>query len=178
MNTRHTITNTKSAFTLIEVIVYMAIVGVMVGGLVSFAISITQAGSKARATEEVHANTRVALDIIGQKIRGSTGVNIGSSSFGSDPGVLSLTMADALKNPTIISLDQDNGTLQIQEGVNPPVPITSGSVYVSRLAFTNTTGGANHENVQVEIIVDYNGGAPGTGFIYSQSAHTAVSVRQ
>jgi prepilin-type N-terminal cleavage/methylation domain-containing protein len=170
-------TQKQNGFTLIEILIYVAIIGTAVTSLVFFAVSVSDSRNKNYVVQEVQANGRVAIDIISQRIRAATGVNIGSSIFDSDPGVLSLAMADGAKNPTIINLNQDDGVLQITEGLSEAAPVTSDKVKITNLIFTNLTPSGERENIKVEITLEY-ANAGDVEFAYSQEYRTAVSVRQ
>lgn len=168
----------QKGFTLIELLIYIAIVGAIAAGFIRFSLSISDSGSKSFVVQEVHGNGRVALDLISQRIRAATGVNTGSSTFGSDPGVLSLVMADAAKNPTVINLTADNGVLQIKEGSSSAVAITSSEVQITNLVFTNLTPTGARENIRFQLTVAYNDSSGDVEYTYSKSFQTAVSVRQ
>ncbi|MEK7453098.1 MAG: prepilin-type N-terminal cleavage/methylation domain-containing protein [Patescibacteria group bacterium] len=168
----------SQGFTLIETLIYIAIMGMAVSSFVLFSISVLNSRSKTYVVQEVQANARTAMDIMSRKIRASTGVNIGASTFGSDPGILSLSMADVSKNPTIFSLNQNDGVLQITEGLSPALFIVSDEVKITNLSFTNATGSGIRENIRIDMTVDYNN--PDTDIIYdySQSLRTTIGVRQ
>jgi len=168
----------KNGFTLVETLIYLSIVSAILVGFVSFSISISDVRAKNYASSEVQANLRVALDIVTQKIRSANGVNLGASTFDVDPGVLSLSMADSAKNPTIIKLDQDNGTLQVQEGSSPPVSIISSEVKMTNLIFTNLTQAGRNAIFKINMTIDYNDIGGDVNYVYSQSIQTAVGLRQ
>lgn len=168
----------QKGFSLIELIIYLAIVSGVVLSMVLFSLSVSGSRAKTYVAQEVQANARVALNIISQKIKLANGVNMGVSIFGLDPGVLSLSMADAAKNPTVIDLDQDNGVLQIKEGVSSPVAITSDEVKVTNLVFTNLTSTGARENIRIEFTVEYNNPSGDIRYDHSRSLQTAVSLRQ
>lgn len=163
-------------FTLIETLIYITIVGLAVGSFVVFSLSISGTRNKTFVTQEVHANARTAIKIMSQKIRAADGINIAASTFGSDPGVLSLVMSDSTKNPTIIDLDQDNGILRIIEGSASPVMLVSDEVKITNLVFTNLTTG-DKGNIQIKITVEFNNVSGDIGFDYSQSLQTSVGLR-
>jgi type II secretory pathway pseudopilin PulG len=165
-------------FTLVETIIYTAIVGTVISGFVVFTFSIGDSRNKNYVVQEVQGNSRVALDFVTQRVRASEGVNIGSSTFGSDPGVLSLQMADAAKNPTLISLSADDGQLQIKEGASAYVNITSDEVKVTNLVFTNLTGTSDFENVQINATIEFNNTGTDVHYDFTQSWQTAVSARE
>ncbi|MEK7576418.1 MAG: prepilin-type N-terminal cleavage/methylation domain-containing protein [Patescibacteria group bacterium] len=164
-------------FTLVELIIYIGIFSLIVVGLMSFALSMTIARTKTYVGQEVTANARVALDIITQKIHAAQGVNVVGSTFKTDPGVLSLEMADVSKNPTIINLNANDGRLQIKEGAASEVFLTSREVQVKNLIFRNLTQNGERENIWITLTVQY--GDSNTGdYSYSWTGSTTVSVRQ
>ncbi|OGH58928.1 MAG: hypothetical protein A2725_04240 [Candidatus Magasanikbacteria bacterium RIFCSPHIGHO2_01_FULL_33_34] len=164
----------KKGFTLIEMLIYVAIIGGVVFTFVSFAISVVNSRNKTYTVSEVQANTRTALNVMTQKIRSSEAINTSTSIFGVDPGYLSLSMSSSTLNPTIISLDQDNGVLQIKEGVSASSTITIDKLNITNLQFTNLTDG-DRENVRIDMTIEY--GTANTEFNYSQSVQTAVTTR-
>lgn len=162
--------------TLIEIMIYVAIIGLVVVSFIQFSVSISNSRGKVYVEQEVQANARVALNLISQKIRVAKGVNTGASTFDSDPGVLSLEMADAAKNPTIFSLSADDGVLQITEGTADPVNITSDETRISNLIFTDLTATSSREHIRVQLEVEY--AAEDIIYEYKQSLQTAASLRE
>ncbi len=168
----------EEGFTLIEMLLYVAIVALAVGSFVAFSIAVVNSRNKNYVAQEVQANARNALDIISQKIRTATGVNVASSSFGLDPGVLSLAMTDSAQNPAIIDLDQNDGVLRVKEGLSSPVAITSDEVRVVNLVFTNLTPVGGREHIKIDLTISFPNPSGDVEFNYSQSLQTSVSVRQ
>jgi prepilin-type N-terminal cleavage/methylation domain-containing protein len=168
----------NKGFTLIETLIYIALIGVVLSGFIVFSFSIGDARNKTYVVQEVQANARVALNLITQKILAANGVNAGSSTFGSDPGVLSLSMSEAGNNPTVISLNANDGQLQIKEGSADAVVITSDEVKVMNLVFTNLSGTNEKENIKVELTIDFNNQGTDIDFDYTQSWETALNIRQ
>jgi prepilin-type N-terminal cleavage/methylation domain-containing protein len=169
----------EQGFSLIEVIIYIAIMALAVVAIASFSLSVANTSSKNYVVQEVQANGRAALHAITQRIQAAESVNIGASAFGSDPGVLSLQMADAAKNPTVISLSADNGILQITEGVSSPIAVTADEVNITNLVFTNLTPvAAIRENIRVELTIEFHNLSGDREFEYSQTLQTSVTLRQ
>lgn len=167
----------KRGFTLIETLIYIAIIGGVVATFMSFSLSITQSRNKTYVVQEVQANSRTALDIITQKIRSASGVNTSTSVFGSDPGFLSLSMVSSTLNPTTIGLNADDGVLQIKEGSSASTTITTDEVKVSNLVFTNLTVSSTKENIKLQMTIDFVS-SEYVNYEYSQDIQTSVSVRQ
>jgi Tfp pilus assembly protein PilW len=167
----------RQGFTLIETLIYLSVVGGIIATFVSFSFVVQDARTKTLVISEVQANGRFALDVISQRIRAATGVNTGSSTFDSDPGTLSLAMAESSVNPTVFNLSADNGTLQITEGVGSAVELTSDDAQVTNLTFTNLTDG-DREHIRVQMTIGYTNTSGSKPFTYTQDIQTSVSVRQ
>lgn len=164
-------------FTLIELIIYLAIFAFIAVGFVSFSIALSNTKAKALVSSEVQSSARDALGLVTQRIKSANGVNVGASIFGTDPGLLSLSMASSTLNPTIIDLDQNDGRIRIKEGAQPPVYVTSGVVKITNFVFTNLTTLSSRENIRIEMTVEYINPSGDIEYQYLQSYRTAASVR-
>ncbi|MBI4252823.1 hypothetical protein HY623_01425 [Candidatus Uhrbacteria bacterium] len=164
-------------FTLVEIVISVGIMLIIVGSLGGFVVSLQSARQHMASAQEVDGNFRIALDLLGSRIRGARGVNAGASIFDTDPGVLSLEMANPALNPTVFRLDQDNGILQMQEGAGSPVSVTSNEVRVSDLVFSLRSPAGEPENVGIALTIDYYSQTDSyAGF--SHSLTTAVTARE
>ena len=163
--------------TLIETLIYIAIIGGVVGAFISFALNISDSRNKTYVIQEVQANARVALDLITQKIQSANGINTSTSVFGTNPGVLSLSMDSGDLNPTIIDLDTNDGQLQITQGLDSPIKITSDETRITNLIFTNLTASSTRESIKINLTVSF---ASSSSIIFEneQSLQTSVSLRQ
>lgn len=169
---------TQGGFTLIETLIYIAIVGMAVSSLIYFSIAVGNARTKSYVVEEVQASTRAALNIIERAVRTAESVDREVSTFGADPGVLVLHVTDVTKEPTTIALSADDGTLTITEGAGEPQLLMSDEVFVSNLVFTDLTGSSTRERIRIEMTADYENASGNSNYTYSQSLQTAVSVRK
>lgn len=168
----------KNGFTLVEVLIYLAIIGIVITSFLYFGISIFGYRNKSFAVQEVQANQRMALGVISQKIRLAKSVNVSQSTFDTDPGILSLAMDDSSKNPTIIKLDQADGVMQIAEGGTSTTTVTSQSVRVKNLIFTNLTSTSSAPNIGINLTIEFNNTNQDINFNYSDDLYTAVSLRR
>ena len=159
-----------------ELLIYIAILGIIITGLVTFTLNISGNYGKTYAIQEVNSNVRFAQDTIGDAIRKADSVDIGESIFGSNPGRIYLNMDDELLDPTIIILDADNGRLQIQEGLTAPMYVTSDEVKVERLEFNNYSVGVARVNIGVSLTISR--GSDTKTLSHTVSTETAISLRQ
>lgn len=176
LNAKRSTLNANSGFTLIEMLIYVTIIGGILTTFVSFGLSVSNSRSKVYAVQEVQANTREAMEIMTQKIRSASGVNAGSSQFGVDPGYLSLSMTSSTLNPTIISLNHDDGVIEIKEGSSASTTIMADEVKVTNFVFTNLTD-RNRENIRINMTAQFDNPNNDPNFAYTQSLQTSASVR-
>lgn len=167
----------RGGFTLFETIISIALFIVLIGSFGGFVVSIQNSRISLQSEQEVDENIRLATSIISQKIRNATSVNSGSSTFGTDPGVVSLSMADASVNPTVFRLNQDNGILLMQEGSSQPVALTTDEVAITQLVFSLISSASEPENIRMTIEAQ----AQSTDNSYASFTHTirtSTSIRQ
>jgi len=166
-----------SGFTLVETLIYIAIVGGIMVTFISFSLNISGAHEKVYTSQEVQANARIALDLITKKIQSASSVSTTASVFGANPGILYLVMSSSTLNPTIISMSSNTSSLQIKEGVSSTTTVTSNVVSVTNLVFNNWSASSTRENIGVNLTVSY---VTSTHPEYqsSQSLQTSVSLRE
>lgn len=162
----------RRAFTLVEIIIYLAIVGMIAVSLVLFSISVSSSRGKAKVVSEVQANARFALDTIRQKMRSASGINFGAGLPGSTSNTLTLITLDPL--PTIFDLDTNN-RLRMKVSSNPIEFLTSDEISVTDLRFTNLTDGAR-EHVRMFMTLRYKN-AGSVEYQYEYSVESAMSIR-
>lgn len=162
-----------SGFTLIETLIYIAIIGGVIASFIAFSFSITGSRNKVHVIEEVQANARVALDVIAQKIRAAD--DILSPTEGNNASALILDMPSPDPDLTI---SVNGGVLGIAEGAGAATPITSTEVNISSISFTNLAPTGERENIRLEMTIDYNYSGGSVEYSYAKSYQTSVSLRQ
>lgn len=139
-------------FTLIELIIYVAIATTILSLLIGFLWNIVFGNIKITANLEVQQNARFAMIKISQEIKKAVGVN--SPQPDSPPAAfLSLIMADPNLNPTVF--DIIDGKLRITQGSYQPQELTSDQVIVSDLKFSNLSYPDTPATLQVQLSVNY-----------------------
>lgn len=162
----------KKGFTLIEILIYIAIIGVVISGFIAFALSITGSRDKNYVVQEVQANGRMALDLISQKIKAAN--DVVSPGEGNSGSSLELDMPSPDAN---LTFSLSNGILNATETGSDPVLVTSDEVNVTNLTFTNLAPATEKDNIRIEMNIEYRN--PGSQeFKYSQDYQTSISIRQ
>ena len=80
----------KKSFTLIEVLIYIAVLAIIVSVASSFFLWVIRANTKTKAMREVLDNTRRAMEIMTYEIKEAESIYVPTSTFDSHPGQLSL----------------------------------------------------------------------------------------
>jgi prepilin-type N-terminal cleavage/methylation domain-containing protein len=139
----------KRGFTLIETILYIAIVSIVMTALIPFAWNVIGGATKSATQQEVFSNARFIGERIKYEIRNATGINSVS------PSQISLVTSNIATNPTIIDLSA--GNLRIKQGTGSVVNLNSNDISISDLVFTNYTSNDNNtKNIQFVFTVNAN----------------------
>lgn len=136
-------------FTLIELILYIAIVTIVISALIPFGWAIIGSGAKSSTQQEVFSNARFISERIKYEIRNASGVNSVTASS------ISLANFNATLNRTII--DISGGKIRIKQGTNPTIDLNSADTTANSLTFTNYTSTDNKtKNIQFNFTLQSN----------------------
>lgn len=135
--------------TLIEMILYIAIVAVLLVGVGSVSMSIMDAKSKGRALGDVFAAAT--------KVFGSLAGVVGESSAVITPGVLAtssvLETQSQVPGVGIERITLVDGTLYRTSGTNPPVRLTPSLVHVDDVTFSSVGTISTSTAVRVSMLL-------------------------
>ncbi len=163
--------NTRG-FTLVEMILYIAIVSIFLTGLVYFTWDIVYGRVRSFTHQEVNQNMRLVTRRVVYEIRNAKSINSISGNS------ISLEMADPERNPTVISLS--GGRVRIGYGTSGQCPaanacdLTSNKVNVTDLIFTDLSSG-NSKNVKFRISIE--GVGERKEYQVSETYETSAEIR-
>ncbi|MFC1656535.1 type II secretion system protein J [Patescibacteria group bacterium] len=128
----------KSAFTLIEILLYAAIVGVILLFISGFIIDIIDSKGKNDANLEIQNNANLAIERITQDIRNAQSIIPQASDQ-----ILVLNMTD-MPNIDLIMYIVLNNRIYVWPNApnNEPIPLTSEKISVSNLSFNVISDGS------------------------------------
>lgn len=144
------INNKINGFTLVEVIIYVAIFSIFVGSLASFSNLINSSRTNNQITLEVNNQGNQAVRVITQSIRNATAIN--SPTVGTNSSSLSINTTTPSKNPTVFSVS--GGILYITEGVSAQVALTNNKVSVQNLSFNNLSKPSTSGSIQIRFTLN------------------------
>ncbi len=165
--------NNKQAFSLVETLLYIAIVSTMVVALTSF-LSVNQnTAARNQTVNEVEQQGTQIMQLITQTIRNATSVT--GPVVGTPGSTLTLVVSDSAKSPTIFDLSA--GAIRIKEGTGTAFNITSNRVTASGLTFTNLKPGTQRDSIKIQFTLSYNNPSGKQVFNYTQTFYGTADDR-
>ena len=121
-------------FTLIELIIYLAIVSALATSLILWSLTVGDLGARARAGAELNTSGRFALQIITRDLEQATVVTTPASATPSS----TLTLTNALGQAVEISISNGQLTRTVADG--SPLVLTTLPAIVTNFTVARTTG--------------------------------------
>ncbi len=134
----------KKGFTLLELLLYVSIVGIVLFALTPLALNVIQMSVESSIQQELYSSARYISDRINYEIRNSTDVVV-------TPTSITLTKTLSADNPTVIAYSANNVT--IKRGVGAATAINPTKSLVSDLTFTDYSG-TGTDNVGYTLTLD------------------------
>jgi len=136
------------ATTLVEIMVYFAILSVFLTAAMSFALQIVNISELSSRIYELEAESTFVEEKMKTAIVSAESIDVASSVFDSDTGALSLNVNLAAKSPTIFSLS--SGQLFMKEGAGLPQALHSSLLQVSSFRIHRIT----YDKTPDQLVVD------------------------
>lgn len=160
-------------FVLIEVIVYVAIIGLVLVAVGTLAAITNHARAKQLIEREVEDQGRQVLENILQTVRNSSGIV--APAEGATATSLSANVDSAPLSPTVFSLSAD--TLQITEGSGTAVSLTSSNVIATAFSAQNLSRSGTPGTIRVNFTLSGASTSGSIPFIYSKTFYGSASLR-
>lgn len=135
----------NSGFTLIEVLIYIAVSSVMLVVVISFVRNILMIRNKITINSKVQQNARYVMARMVREIRYAEDLSV------VDQNTLQLFVQDADRNP--LYFDLQDGVLYMKEGLNDPVAITGNDVKVGEVLFEDRTTPNSADIVKITLTI-------------------------
>ncbi|MEK7462957.1 MAG: tail fiber domain-containing protein [Patescibacteria group bacterium] len=162
------INKSNKGFTLIEVLIYTAILSISGSLLSGVLFNTTKIKSRQTAVIEVNEQLGFVLQNIQRSIMDSSIIDIDA---GTSTSTLVLKFKDDAKNPTKFYIT-DNIVYK-KEATNTAQPLTDSSVIADAVNFLKVSGYSGHDSVQIDLTLSYNTSNPTSAF--SRTLSSAVA---
>jgi prepilin-type N-terminal cleavage/methylation domain-containing protein len=123
-------------FSLIEMIIYIAIVSMMMMLVVGTMFGVVNAYAELRLVRNVENSAIISLDRLMREIRQASSVDTVQSTFGTNPGTLVLNTTDTSGATTTVEFYITNGVMNVKKGGVFIGPLTSSSTAITNLVYT------------------------------------------
>ena len=163
----------EKGFTLVELLLYVAMTTIMVGTISVFLFIILQVRVKNQVINEVEQQGQQVVQRINQVVRNATGITV--PSIGVSGASTTLTVTPAGNSPTVFDLS--TGALRITEGAGSPIVLTNARVTVSALTFTNTSRSAISKDLRVTFTLTAVNSSGRNEYDYTKTFTTSAHVR-
>lgn len=167
--------NPKSGFTLLEILVYIAVLGIVAVIVVSFVIWLSHSNAKNKAMREALDNSRRAMEIMAYEIKEAKAVYTPTT----DAGQLSLETTKYLppgEEDSYIDFYLCGSSLCLKKESQEPAALTSDSVEVNNLVFERVVSG-EASSLRISIGVNYKNPANRPEYQASVNLTSSVSLR-
>lgn len=168
----------EAGFSLLELLIYIAILSVLSVGLVSVFLSVNRGRGNVQARSTVNSAIRFAVDKVSQDIRSASAVGVPATTASASSS-LELTISGSSVGYCVTS-----GVLRRQAGGlcgASSEAITPSTVQVTPPLFikyenTNTALGRTITSVEVNLQASYNSASP--DFQFSETKRTTITLRK
>lgn len=133
----------ESGYTIIELLVYIAVLAFMMMIIVSSLIGISQVYRQVRIVEVLNSNANTAVETIAREIRTAISVDTGASTLDSASGVLKLNSRTLAGDTKTVTFSLSSGRVEMSENAVSLGPITSVNATVSELYFEHIDTGVS-----------------------------------
>lgn len=158
MNARTHTKEKKQGITLLEIVIYVAIFGIIAVIISNFLIQVVRAYNIARAEREVISNGRLLLETVTKSIAEAQEIYSPTSVFANDTGQLALATKSGVEpehQTTYVDFWIDNGRLWMKKEGSSAIPLSGVSVRVSKFRLDRISQGLGRDAVKITMRVDY-----------------------
>lgn len=137
----------QKGFTLIEILIYIAVSSVVLVVVVGFAREILKVRNKITIISKVEQNARYAMTRMVKEIREAEDIEV------LDQNTIILQVSDVSRNPVIFDLG--DGVLYIKEGAVDPVAVTGNDVKVGEVLFEDRTTPNSADIIKITLLITH-----------------------
>lgn len=170
---------TKNGFSLIEVLIYTAVLAVIIVIVFNFFSGTLRFDAKSRSLREISENTRLITEKLAYQIREASGIYEPTSIFNASPGQLSLETTKNLstgETATYIDFHLCGGRFCFKQEGKDAIFLSSEKVKLSNLIFSLITTSTT-PSVQTSFKIEYNNETGRPEYNASADIKFSVSLR-
>jgi type II secretory pathway component PulJ len=166
----------RQGISLIEVIIYIAILAGISIFIVNFLINVVNSYQRVKAEREVISNARLILETLQKSVSQAGEVYTPTSRFNNNAGQLALVTQVGAVSPHTTNYEDfwvDNGVARTRREGSAELTISSAAVRVTKLRFERIVQGLGREAIKMTLQVD----SASAKFPASITLNSTISVR-
>ncbi len=163
----------QRGYTLIDLLMYIAIVGSLLIAVTMFAALSTESRVKNQSVSEVNSQGSAAMDYMTQAVRNAD--TISAPVAGATASSLTVTVPTSSLSPTIFDLS--GGALRVKEGTAAAIALTNSKVQISALNFKNLTRPSTPGIVQISFVVSRTNPNGKNEYDYQKTFTSSIALR-
>ncbi|MFC1789381.1 type II secretion system protein J [Patescibacteria group bacterium] len=163
----------NKGFTLIEMIVYIAILSVIVVALSSFLMWVLKANAKSNSIKEVLDSSRRFMEIITYEIKGAKSIYLPTTTS-TQLSLETIRYFPDGENSTYIDFYLATSTIFLKKESQGPVAITSDKVEVNSLSFSQIQSTSTFPSIQISLEISYKN--PDNRLEYTSSINLTSTI--
>ena len=145
----------KTGFTLVEILVYLAVFSIVSGAVLTGALRLTEFYNISRFDKEILNNTHFALNSMLSEIKYASSVYSPTSYTTNQISLETYLNPPSGENKTYIDFYLDNGRLYLKREGQDPQALTSERIEITDLNFTYLSSSTDCSSVKIEITARY-----------------------
>lgn len=167
----------NSGYTIIEMLLYIAIFSLIIGSILSVAMSIANQRIQNQVTQEVDYQGNLAITNITQNLRNASTINTPTS--GNTLASLSFNTTNSASNPSVYDAvsDQNVNKLRFKAGSAASVYLTSSRVTMSNLSFSNRAITGGRDSIYISFTLTYHNPANKPQLDYQKNFYGVTTLR-
>ncbi len=150
--------SSKKGFSLVETIIYIGLLVLVLVAIMNMTLSMARAYGYFKLSRHVQTSAINALDRMVRDIRNAQSVNVGQSTLGTSPGVLTLITTSATGTAQTLQFYVATSTLRVKQDGGDVGPLTLSDVSVSSLIFRQISTGIS-QAVKIELTLSTGSGS-------------------
>lgn len=165
----------QKGFTLVEMILYVAICSLFLLTLSTFLTFLLGARIRSQAITEVNQQGFQVMHAVTSTIRNGRSVEV--PALGSSSSTLSITTGIPILDPTLFYVA--SGTFVTQEGSNQPIPLTNSRITVTPILFENVSSSSSPDRIiRISFTINHTNQSGRYEYEFTKSFTGSATLRQ
>lgn len=167
-------------FTLVELLVYVAVLGIVLASFLTFLLWVVKSQTKTDAMRQVLAAGQRSLEVFSREAALAQAVYTPTSVFNSSPGQVSLQTGAHIptgETSSYIDFYQCEDKLCMKRESQNPLAITSDKVSLTNLSFSHVITGQNRSSIQITLTFAAKTSSPNPEYQASITLTDTVTLR-